>query len=113
MTPSVVLPYIVAATQGLCESVSCSLIACTAPTTAPAAMRKTLREMRFTPEISTMEFMTRMSFPSTYAPIFALVAIVETMTLGKPEGSVFIASSPMIVPAPPPRAIRPSICPAS
>ena len=57
------------------------------PQIAPAALARMRRESGFSPAMSTTEYIIVMSFTSTYGAVLP-DAIVETITLGTPTGSV-------------------------
>jgi hypothetical protein len=88
------------------------IVCSTIPPIAPAALAKMRRDRRFKPETSTTECIIVMSLTPTYGPTLP-EAMVDTMSLGMPTGSAFMAVVPMEVPPEPPRLMTPSNLPSA
>ena len=99
-----------ATTSGRASPVS--IVASTIPQIAPAARAKSRREIRFSPETSTMLGNITISDVPTYGAVLPLASVL-TMSLGNPSGSARMPAVPIAVPPPPPSEITPSIVPAS
>ena len=84
----------------------------TMPAMAAAAFPRICRDSRLSPAMSTIGYSMAMSFVPTNGRV-SPDASVETISFGKPAGSDRIAVVPMVVPAEPPREIRPWILPSS
>ena len=110
VTAAVVTPNIEATTIGF-SSPSGGTVAPAIPASAPAAFAMILAETRFTPAMSTTEYIIVTSTEPTYG-LVSPDATVETISFGTPIGSCRIAwvtsAEPPEPPSPPIASSRPS-----
>ncbi len=100
VTHGVVTPNIVAPTSGFTSSASSCAFAM--PAIAPAAFARIRREIRFSPAMSTTEYIIVTSTAPTYGRV-SPDASVDTISFGTPTGRARIACVTIAEPPEPPR----------